>query len=151
MTDSAPLLLMLVSVAACGPTVIRAYSGPDLPPGQMASLWSNENMSMSVNEQTVVSTSEIGARKRIELAPGRHIVTVMCRFSAESTRVEGGNGRAIEATHLSRPMKFALIAEGGHSYVPRAHFAKDDAGRDACQVLFPDITSEPGGERVQTF
>lgn len=146
------LVALSLSLAACGPTVVRAYQGPELSPQQVATLWSNENMSMSVDDQIVVPSHDIRARRRIELAPGRHVVAVICHFpdSIESKPI-GGNGRTIEGTRLSRRMTFMLLAEAGHSYVPRAHFGVDGAGRPDCKVLFPDITGEPNGEKVQTF
>lgn len=147
-------LLALLSLAACGPTVVRTYPGPPLPPAQVATLWSNENLAMSVNDQTVVSTSDVGLRKRIELAPGRHLVKVNCRFpdSVETLPVEDNSGRTIERSrYFARPKTFVLVALAGHSYVPRVHFGPNQEGAPDCQVLFPDITGEPNGAKVQTF
>jgi hypothetical protein len=153
MTIRPPVAVLVLALFGCGPTVVRAYDGPDLSPQQVASLWSNESMTMSVDEKTIVSTSDLSTRRRVELAPGKHVVQVRCQFpdSVEYNRVEGGNGRAIEGSRYSRAMTFMLIAEAGHSYVARAHFGVDEAGKPDCKVLFPDITGEPGGEKLQTF
>src|SRR5688572_21996079 len=137
MTNAPPFALVVLALlaASCGPSVVRAYQGPELSPQQVATLWSNEHMSMSVDDQTVVPSNDVSTRRRIELAPGRRIVGVQCRFpdSIESRPIDGGNGRTIESTRLSRPMTFALMAEAGHSYVPRAHFEVDEAGRPDCK------------------
>jgi hypothetical protein len=153
MTNRPPLVFSVLALVGCGPTVVRAYDGPTLSPGQVASLWSNESMTMNVDEKTIVNSSDLSTRRRIELAPGRHLIQVRCQFpdSVEFNRVDGGNGRAIERSLFSRGMTFMLIAEAGHSYVARAHFGQDDAGKPDCKVVFPDITGEPGGEKVQTF
>jgi hypothetical protein len=154
MTAKVPLLVLL-SLAACArTTVVRAYPGPPLPPSQLVSLWSNDSLTMSVNDQTVVSTSDVGLRRRIELAPGRHVLRVTCRFPdlVETLPAEDNSGRSVEQNHYySRPKTFVLVAQAGHSYVARVHFGPNQEGAPDCQVLFPDITGEPNGAKVQTF
>ena len=74
--------LALVAVAAgCGPTVVRTYPGAELGPGQACSLWSNEHMSMSVDEKYGVPINEVAFRRRFDMTPGHHVVRLTCMFT----------------------------------------------------------------------
>jgi hypothetical protein len=194
-------LALLAVAAGCGPTVVRTYPGPELGPGQTSSLWSNEQISMSVDDRYGVPTSEVAVRRRFEMTPGHHVVKLSCVFTddVQYTRVGGPPGppgatpavapivdrslggqgepvlrsaggptqssaaitgsppprstseRTIETIRSSRPRFFALDAVAGHSYLPRAHFTRDDSGKPACDLRIDDITGEKNGEKAQTY
>jgi hypothetical protein len=133
------LLLLGLLLASCGGVQrVQLYEGPRLPDDQVTVLWTNPQLEVEVDRQYKVPAEEIARLHRVELPPGNHAVEVRCRYNDDKIK-------------LSPTIALAVEGEAGHSYKPRVQFGRGTEGQPSCKARMFDVTSEPGGEKVDRY
>jgi len=137
-----PLLLggiITIAIASCGGAqLVQLYEGEKLPDDRVTVLWTNPQLEIEVDRQYKVPSGEIARLHRIELAPGNHAVEVQCRYQDEKIKV-------------SPVIALAVEGEAGHSYKPRVQFGRGAEGQPKCKARMFDVTSEPGGQKIDLY
>jgi hypothetical protein len=133
----APLLVLVV--AGCsGVQRVQLYDGAELPADQVTVLWSNPRLQIEVDRQYKLPVTENARLHRIELPPGNHAVEVRCLYQDAANTV-------------SPVIALALEGDAGHSYKPRVQFGRSDSGQPTCKARMFDVTSEPRGQKADTY
>jgi hypothetical protein len=135
-----PLSLLAFSfLAGCGGVQrVQLYEGAKLPDDQVTVLWSNPRLDMEIDRQYKLPAEERARLHRIELPAGNHAVEVRCLYQDEKNTVSPVMARALEG-------------EAGHSYKARVSIGRSDTGQPTCNVKLFDVSSEPGGEKIDSY
>ena len=133
------VLAVVVTVGGCGGVQrVQLYEGAALPADQVTVLWSNPRLQIEVDRQYKLPPAENARLHRIELPPGTHAVEVRCLYQDANIKV-------------SPVIALAMEGDAGHGYKPRVQFGRSESGQPSCKARMFDVTSEPGGEKADSY
>lgn len=151
------LALTLTSLA-CGPAIVQMRGTEGLPDEQVAFMFSNPHLDLTVDREFTLLASDAKSLKRVTVPTGHHAVEASCIYSSDVPyHASKGDGPAPpaspEGAKLTKSLPVAVVLEGeaGHAYKPRAHFFRDDKGTPGCRVHMVDVTAEPAGKAQDLY
>jgi hypothetical protein len=130
--------LMLFMAACGGVQRVQLYEGAQLPDDQVTVLWTNPRLEIEVDRQYKVPAEQSTRLQRLELPPGNHAVEVRCLYQDDKNTV-------------SPVIALVLDGEAGHSYKPRVQFGRAESGQPTCKARMFDITTDPAGQKVDSY
>jgi hypothetical protein len=124
-----------------------------LPEDQVAFLFTNPHLDLTVDRDFSAPASESKSLRRITVPPGHHAVEASCVYTdAVPYHAAKGDGPApaasAEGAKITKSTPIAVVLEGepGHKYKPRAHFFRNAEGIPGCRVRMVDVTNDSAGK-----
>ncbi len=137
-TRLALLIASLSGLGACGHQRVQLYEGAPLPVDRATVLWSNPHLDLTVDRQYTVPAEERSKLHRLELPAGHHTVEVRCLYQNEKYT-------------MSPVIPLVIDGEATHLYKPRVRFERTAEGVPGCRVKIFDVTSQSGGQKIDSY